>query len=227
MRAGESRRETSLRSSFPRLASRVEPSFTAIETCRVPLARPFEVSGVTLRPVDRGDGLALEGSRGGEVLFSTRAVRSLSLESGKLSGEEGEELLFALERHPSPLDGENGVRPYVYAVGKNGLVARWRGSGLAWPLVDARLLSGGRFLCALHRGDSFLVPGPGRREAPRGDLPLERVRLLLRRRRRGGRGLRGALGARALKPARPRRQGQVFVLRFACRPFASIQTVLV
>ena len=153
--------ETPLRSSFPRLASRGEPAFSAIEACRAPLARPFEVAGVTLRPVDRGGGLALEGARGGKVLFTSRAVRSLSLEAGKLAGEGGDELLFALERHPSPLDGEDGVRPYVYAVGENGLVARWRGSGLAWPLVDARLLPGGRLLCALHRGDSFLVPGPG------------------------------------------------------------------
>lgn len=156
--------ETPLRSSFPRLASRPEPSFSAIEGCRVPLANPFEVAGVTLRPVDRGDGLALQGSRGGKTLFTTRAVRSLSLESGRLAGEEGEELLFALERHPSPLDGEDGVRPYVYAVGPDGLVARWRGSGLAWPLVDARLLPGGRLLCALHRGDSYLVPDPGARK---------------------------------------------------------------
>jgi poly-gamma-glutamate synthesis protein (capsule biosynthesis protein) len=153
--------ETPLRSSFPRLAQRPDTSFSAIEGCRVPLAEPFEVAGVTLRPVHRGDGLALEGTRDRRVLFTTRAVRSLSLESGRLAGEEGEELLFALERHPSPLDGENGVRPYVYAVGDDGLVARWRGSGLAWPLVDARLLPGGRLLCALHRGDSYLVPGPG------------------------------------------------------------------
>jgi poly-gamma-glutamate synthesis protein (capsule biosynthesis protein) len=153
--------ETPLRSSFPRLASRPEPSFSAIEACRAPLERPFEVAGVTLRPVDRGDGLALQGSLGGRTLFTTRAIRSLSLESGRLAGEGGEELLFALERHPSPLDGEDGVRPYVYAVGNAGLVARWRGSGLAWPLVDARLLPGGRILCALHRGDSYLVPGRG------------------------------------------------------------------
>ena len=156
--------ETPLRSSFPHLASRPEPTFSAIEACRVPLATPFEVAGVTLRPVDRRNGLALQGSRGGKVLFTTRAIRALSLESGRLAGEEGEELLFALERHPSPLDGEDGVRPYVYAVDDTGLVARWRGSGLAWPLVDARLLPGGRLLCALHRGDSYLIPGLGAQE---------------------------------------------------------------
>jgi poly-gamma-glutamate synthesis protein (capsule biosynthesis protein) len=153
--------QTPLRSSFPRLASRPDPSFSAIEGCRVPLGRPFEVAGVTLRPVDRGNGLALQGSRGGKVLFTTRPLRALSVESGRLAGGGGEELLFALERHPSPLDGEDGVRPYVYAVGDSGLVARWRGSGLAWPLVDARLLPGGPLLCALHRGDSYLVPGLG------------------------------------------------------------------
>lgn len=152
--------ETPPRSSFPRLVSRPEPSASALDACRVPLGRPFEVAGITLRPVDRGEGLSLEGSRDGRILFTTRPLRALSVESGRLAADDGEELLFALERHPSPLDGEDGVRPYVYAVGSSGLVARWRGSGLAWPLVDARLLPGGRFLCALHRGDSYLVPDP-------------------------------------------------------------------
>ena len=41
-------------------------------------------------------------------------------------------------------------------------MARWRGSALAWPLLDAALLpAGGGVLCALHRRDSFLVLQPG------------------------------------------------------------------
>jgi poly-gamma-glutamate synthesis protein (capsule biosynthesis protein) len=49
----------------------------------------------------------------------------------------------------------------VYEVGPHGFIARWRGSALAWPLLDARLLPGqGGVLCALHRRDSFLMLTP-------------------------------------------------------------------
>ena len=71
-----------------------------------------------------------------------------------------EPLLLSLERHPSSIDNEVGLRPYVYAIGPHGLIARWRGSALAWPLVDAVSTESGA-LCALHRGDSFLLSDTG------------------------------------------------------------------
>jgi poly-gamma-glutamate synthesis protein (capsule biosynthesis protein) len=81
---------------------------------------------------------------------------------GKLSGPPDKQMLFALERQYSPIDGEDGPRPYVYEVRASGLVARWRGSALAWPLLDAALLPGGDgVLCALHRRDSFIQLEPG------------------------------------------------------------------
>lgn len=77
----------------------------------------------------------------------------------KVSRPPPTEYLFTLERHFSTLDGEDGLRPCVYEVGSRGLVPRWRGTALAWPLVDAAFLPGkGDILCALHRGDSFVVP---------------------------------------------------------------------
>jgi poly-gamma-glutamate synthesis protein (capsule biosynthesis protein) len=86
----------------------------------------------------------------------------LSAEAGKLAGPKGPDYLFTLEKHPSPLDGEEGVRPYVYEAHEGGLVAKWRGSALNWPLLDATLLPGGDgALCALHRNDSFLALRPG------------------------------------------------------------------
>jgi hypothetical protein len=79
----------------------------------------------------------------------------------KLAGSKGPDYLFTLEEHPSSIDGEEGVRPYVYEVLAGGLVARWRGSALAWPLLDAALLpEQDGVLCALHRRDSFLVLQP-------------------------------------------------------------------
>jgi poly-gamma-glutamate synthesis protein (capsule biosynthesis protein) len=69
--------------------------------------------------------------------------------------------VFTLERRRSTIDGEDGLRPYVYEVGPKGLVARWRGSALAWPLLDAALLPGrDGLVCALHRRDSFVVLRP-------------------------------------------------------------------
>jgi hypothetical protein len=57
----------------------------------------------------------------------------------------------------SPIDREVSIRPYVYSTDETGLVAKWRGSALAWPLIDARIYDQDDcLLCALHRGDSFI-----------------------------------------------------------------------
>ena len=74
---------------------------------------------------------------------------------------ESREMLLALEQHPSTLDGEDLPRPYVYEVSQKGLIARWRGTALAWPLIDLVALPAPGVVCALHRA-----------------LPLERVRFL-------------------------------------------------
>ena len=79
-----------------------------------------------------------------------------------MKGAQGPLLWLSLERHASPIDSERDPRPYMYEVGPHGFIARWRGSALAWPLLDAPLLPGsGGVLCALHRLDSFLVLSPG------------------------------------------------------------------
>jgi len=81
-----------------------------------------------------------------------------ALEWGKFA-QNGETSLFALEERYSDIDGAVAPRPYVYKIADRGLRALWRGSALAWPLLDATLLCGKECrLCALHRGDSFAVP---------------------------------------------------------------------
>jgi poly-gamma-glutamate synthesis protein (capsule biosynthesis protein) len=85
-------------------------------------------------------------------------VALVSLQGG-VSTPDGPSLLLALERHPSAIDGELALRPVVYAATAHGLVAKWRGTALAWPLLDAVVDREGR-LCALHRGDSFVRPDP-------------------------------------------------------------------
>lgn len=71
-------------------------------------------------------------------------------------------LWLALVRAPSGFDDEDALRPYVFAREGDRWVDRWRGTALARPLVEARLVvtAHGERLCALHRGDSFLAPDP-------------------------------------------------------------------
>ncbi len=76
------------------------------------------------------------------------------------------DLWLGLHERWSDIDGEVGLRPYVFRMTPQGYDEVWRGSSLARPLVAARLLQvdGEEFLCALHRGDSFLHPDPTTRE---------------------------------------------------------------
>jgi poly-gamma-glutamate synthesis protein (capsule biosynthesis protein) len=81
----------------------------------------------------------------------------VSIEVARLDSEN--DFILSLERHYSNMDRETGIRPYVYSVTRNGLIARWRGSALAWPLLDAVIMPGSeQYLCATHRGDSFINP---------------------------------------------------------------------
>lgn len=135
----------------------------ALAGCTVALGHTLEVSGFSVRPKpwaasDSENGLVLEGWKDGERRWQTRRVSLVSLQPG-LAADGHATLLLALERHPSPMDGEVALRPHVYQVDDRGLVAKWRGTALAWPLIDAVIDGDGR-LCALHRGDSFVSPDP-------------------------------------------------------------------
>jgi poly-gamma-glutamate synthesis protein (capsule biosynthesis protein) len=154
--------ETPGGSSYPRLTGTANEA--GLAACAVPAGRPVLAAGWTLRAwtpqgeVDSGETVVEGSSAAGR--WRTRPGALVSAESGTLD-PGGPPLLLTLERHPSSMDAEDGPRPYVYEVNSHGLIALWRGSALAWPLLDARLLAGedGRtYLCALHRGDSFLVP---------------------------------------------------------------------
>jgi hypothetical protein len=157
-------------SSFPQLpAGTGEVDKTVLDAaCTPTLAKGLTVAGHTLRPIPTAQAGAgsdaeysLEAVKDGKVQWKTRPVRLLAIDTGYLAGLDGPEMLFTLERHGSPLDHEDSPRPYVYEVTSQGLLARWRGTALAWPLLDAALLPGeAGVLCALHRGDSYLTPDP-------------------------------------------------------------------
>lgn len=150
--------------TYPQLDS---AAAVALRDCAPPLRAPLQQQGVAIRPQPwsadmPADTLALEGWKDGKRQWRSRRQRILSLQQASLAGNRQAPLLFTLEQHDSPLDMASGVRPYVYAVGPHGLVAKWRGSALAWPLLDAVAVPGNEaaLICALHRGDSFVVLDP-------------------------------------------------------------------
>ncbi len=163
--------ETPVNGAFPRLKGRDDETLAA---CPVTATPALRVAGLTLRPWSSSGravpstAMALEGGTGA-ARWVTVSKPLLAAQAGTLA-QGGKEMLFTLERHASTIDAEDGPRPYAYDIGPHGLIARWRGSALAWPLLDARLIGdgGGRdYLCALHRGDSFIMLDPARPAATR------------------------------------------------------------
>ena len=148
--------------AFPRLAGRSAAADQALAGCSPQLGPGAEINGVTIRPEPWSpdqpvNGIILDGYQAGKLVWQSRRQALVSLQL--VTSMAAEPLLLSLESHTSSIDDEVGLRPYVYAVGPHGLIARWRGSALAWPLIDAVESKDG-VLCALHRGDSFLLPDP-------------------------------------------------------------------
>lgn len=146
-------------SAFPQPAGEHERANLALAGCTVDLGAPMRAGGWELRAASRAGGTVLVGRRESGERWQSPPLPLAAIETGPLASPVGETLLVTLERRHSTLDGERAPRPYVYRITPRGLVALWRGSGLAWPLADATLLADGT-LCALHRADSFLAPDP-------------------------------------------------------------------
>jgi hypothetical protein len=120
----------------------------------------FEINGIRLIPVSLTDedNILLKGYIEDKQCWisSPRPIKDLDLIMIDKTGY----CLFTLEKHFSSLDNEVALRPYVYNVDRIGITARWRGSGLAWPILDAIVSPDNeQVLCALHRGDAFIDPG--------------------------------------------------------------------
>lgn len=164
MRCGALRSKTGESSFFPLVAELDKDLTDNLSSCAVRLHGTISIDGFSMRPVIDAEGttsanIAIEALKDGRRAWRTPAKKLLSLE--KMQVEGGRDLLLTLEEHYSPLDKEHSPRPYVYDVGASMLAAKWRGSALAWPLIDAVVVKKqAGILCALHRGDSFLVPEP-------------------------------------------------------------------
>lgn len=152
---------TSKSSFYPEISGEREYGLPSVK-----LRAELKISGLSLEGVTNAatkERTILKASADGKKAFTTHAMPVLTVDTTSFDGKN--EYLFTLEKHYSNMDGEIGIRPYVYSVTKNGLTARWRGSALAWPLLDAIMLPGDyKILCALHRGDSFMKPDTASRK---------------------------------------------------------------
>ncbi len=162
--------ETPSNSAFPAIRDIENKDAITIESCKVQKSSAIVINDYRIRPrlaenqfVD-GE-IVLEGKKQGVRNWNTPAKQLLTIQKGHLTREQGKDFLFTLETHLSSIDKEIGPRPYVYEVTPKGLVAKWRGSALAWPLVDGKLIHTPKsgdidYLCALHRKDSFVTLNP-------------------------------------------------------------------
>jgi hypothetical protein len=147
---------TAQNSFYPEL---VDDSF--LDTGSIAIRATTNVSGISVQAAPTygmppGE-LSLEAFLDGKRIWHTKPMPIVSIEVAKLDGEN--DYILSLEMHYSNMDRETGLRPYVYSVTRNGLISRWRGSALAWPLLDAVIIPGKtQYLCAIHRGDSFINP---------------------------------------------------------------------
>jgi hypothetical protein len=162
VRCGAIRTHTPRRSSFPEITNGEDKEF---KECKLEMTAPLDINGYSLCPrpsnSENYGEIIIEGLRAGRVVWASRPARVVSLEAGHLGGPETPKMLLSLQVHNSPIDNEQGLRPYVYELGPSGLIAKWRGSALAWPLLDAFILpEQDSVICALHRGDSFITLNP-------------------------------------------------------------------
>lgn len=151
-------------SSFPQFVGPDKAVGDQLSGCN-PATHPVLSAGdVTLRPWPAtafGDEIALDASRNGRSVWRTQTTGLLGIDVGHLAAGTTEPLVLTLEEHFSSIDSETGPRPYVYRIGHNGLIALWRGSALAWPIIDTKLMRNNPdHLCVLHRGDSFVTLDP-------------------------------------------------------------------
>ena len=141
-------------SFYPKIGKRVDYGFSPFGINKL-----LKIGEVTLKPVSENNKMdskiGLEAYSGERRVWSSQSIPLVSIETGKLDGRN--EYLFTLEKHYSTIDNEIAIRPYVYETDIRGIHALWRGSALAWPLIDAHIsTSDGKTLCVLHRGDSYM-----------------------------------------------------------------------
>jgi len=158
--------ETANQTAFPQRVTEDANAHAFWAQCPPRRHAALEFKGVRFAPapqvaIQSAQELRLQ-LRGGVRATDYPAASVRALQAVHFSPAPADHLLLSLQLRHSSIDNTTGPRPYVYDLGPNGLVARWRGSALAWPLLDFTVLTedGSDYLCALHRGDSFIAPNP-------------------------------------------------------------------
>jgi hypothetical protein len=140
-------------SFYPEVQETSEYYFEPVEYSKQKLT----VNNIKIIPenIDIVNKIVLKGFEKDQLLWKSHPMSLVSLQ--KINIEDKDDHLFSLESYYSTIDKEINIRPYVYKIDKTGITARWRGSALAWPMLDAQISPyNNEVLCALHRGDSFI-----------------------------------------------------------------------
>lgn len=119
----------------------------------------FEINGFVIKPISfpeiENNKIILKASKQNRLIWQTHPMPIVTISKAKTG--DGNEQLFILEKHYSKIDKGVNIRPYVYQLDNNGIYALWRGSAMAWPLLDAKISPyDPKTLIVLHRGDSFI-----------------------------------------------------------------------
>jgi len=145
--------ETTNNSYYPKVVRKIDFNFKQFDYN----ISKFKVDNYTLTPTSFPElnncRISLNAT-GNNNKWETKPMPITSISVCNINSKEH---LFMLKSYYSSLDKEISLRPYVYKLEETGLNAKWRGSALAWPLIDAKIYkSDSCYLFALHRGDSFL-----------------------------------------------------------------------
>ena len=147
---------TATNSFYPEMATHVSYDFSAFSYNR----NFFSINEYSLIPVSvfeqNQSKIILEAYHNNLLKWRSHPMPLIYLSAAKL--DDKNTYLFALQNYYSTIDKEISIRPYVYAIDSQGIYAKWRGSALAYPLLDAQISPyNSQILCALHRGDSYIA----------------------------------------------------------------------
>jgi hypothetical protein len=146
---------TKQNSFYPEISHHIDYNFKPVKISKV----LFSINNRSIKPFSiphEENKIILQAFKGDKKVWNSHPLPLVSINTLKIDGEK--KYLFTLENHFSSLDGKMDLRPYVYEIDNHGIFARWRGSALAWPLIDASFSSHDpTILCALHSGNSFIA----------------------------------------------------------------------
>ena len=143
-------------SFYPKTDTFVSFNFPAFEYNR----KLFCINGLSLIPVSVFEQtqtkVILQAYQDKHLMWRSHPMPLIYIVDTELDGKEI--YLFTLQNYYSTLDKEISLRPYVYMTDFHGIYPKWRGSALAYPLLDAQISPyNSQVLCALHRGDTYIV----------------------------------------------------------------------